>query len=134
MRPAGSSFCGLHLSRHAHIARAHYSDLVRLYALQVEGGLYLDGDAFILNKLDRWRRCAFAIGTDANEPTRPKASNGIMLAAPRSAWSAVDAQFERGVTAAAGTITRGGELRSRPGVGRRGDAGACARWLLLAVG
>ena len=79
-------FCNLQLSRHAAVAHAHYSDLVRMHALLTIGGLYLDGDGFVLRNLSRWRRCDFVMGHDLNDQAVPRLSNGLMLGRPGAAF------------------------------------------------
>ena len=80
-------FCKLRLSRHASVAHAHYSDLVRLHVLLTMGGLYLDGDGFLLRDLSRWRRCEFVMGRDLNDAASPRLSNGLMLGRPGATFA-----------------------------------------------
>ena len=65
---------------------AHRSDLARLHILNTHGGIYADQDVLFMNHLNQWRRCAFAIGTDAG---LPKLNNGLMLATKRSEFGAL---------------------------------------------
>ena len=65
---------------------AHRSDLARLHILNTHGGIYADQDVLFMNHLNQWRRCPFAIGTDAG---LPKLNNGLMLATKRSEFGAL---------------------------------------------
>ena len=74
------------IAKKAISSAAHRSDLARLHVLNTHGGIYADQDVFFMNHLNQWRRCAFAMGTDAG---LPKLNNGLMLATRRSEFGAL---------------------------------------------
>jgi len=78
--------------RRGEIKLQHVSDLLRLHALQSEGGVYLDSDVFVLRPyFAAHRRSDFTIGVDAREDIisvehLPRLNNGAMMARPNSAF------------------------------------------------
>ena len=70
--------------------KAHRSDFVRMNALHLMGGIYLDTDAFVTSSMESLRKYEFVLSFDNivnTDQTKPKRlNNGVLLSAPNSSY------------------------------------------------